>query len=342
MGAAFLITLREGIEAAERVRRINRKIVLLSIGMSNASDEFSAFKRSADRDPQRNSSLVVVDGAQDGFDSRRARSQPVFWENIDQSLGEAEVTPEQVQAVWLKQAVAGEHRRFPKDARALQSDLRAILRIMRVRYPNVKLVYLSSRTYGGYAITGLNPEPAAYDSVVGSLRAELPVTVPGCVDGWAQAYAYSREGLRGRLPWEELLLDAIQYAEDGFPVTRSQEAATAHNLDPADEWLRHLQRFEGFRKAYLRPDGRPFPHGHGNNGAGDDRVALGEHPPHQLAGGRRGVAAVPVGHADPVAQLRPRVRRFNPQPDRADGCHRHRPLRARDWEAGRRAAPRSG
>ena len=43
-------------------------------------------------------------------------------------------------------------------------DLRSIVRTMRIRYPSLRLIYLSSRTYGGYAITGLNPEPAAYDS----------------------------------------------------------------------------------------------------------------------------------------------------------------------------------
>ncbi|HEU5066317.1 MAG TPA: hypothetical protein VFT86_10675 [Gaiellaceae bacterium] len=195
--------LRKGIEAAKRVRPIDGKIVLLSIGMSNASDEFSAFKRAADRDPQKNSSLVVVDGAQDGFDSRRARSQPVFWENIDQRLSEAEVTPEQVQAVWLKQSVAGEQRRFPKDARGLQSDLRAILRIMRVRYPNVKLVYLSSRTYGGYAITGLNPEPAAYDSAY-AVRGIIQERIRGKIKGpwlfwgpylWTDGMAGRNDGL---------------------------------------------------------------------------------------------------------------------------------------------------
>jgi hypothetical protein len=156
--------LRNAIAASKRIRPIDGKIVLLSLGMSNASDEFSAFKLSADRDPQKNSSVVVVDGAQDGFDSRRARSQPAFWTNVDQRLADAEASPAQVQAVWLKQSVAGEERPFPRDARGLQSDLRAIIRIMRARYPNVKIVYLSSRTYGGYAITGLNPEPAAYDS----------------------------------------------------------------------------------------------------------------------------------------------------------------------------------
>jgi hypothetical protein len=174
--------LRKGIETAKRVRPVNGKIVLLSIGMSNASEEFSAFKRSADRDPQKNSSLVVVDGAQDGFDSRRARSQPIFWDNIDKRLTDADVTPEQVQAVWLKESVAGEQRRFPKDARGLQSDLRAIIRIMRVRYPNVKLVYLSSRTYGGYAITGLNPEPAAYDSAY-AVRGIVQERIRGKIKG---------------------------------------------------------------------------------------------------------------------------------------------------------------
>lgn len=195
--------LRKGIEAAKRVRPINGKIVLLSIGMSNASDEFSAFKRSADRDPQKNSSLVVVDGAQDGFDSRRARSQPIYWENIDQRLTDAGVTPEQVQAVWLKESVAGEQRRFPKDARGLQSDLRAILRIMRVRYPNMKLVYLSSRTYGGYAITALNPEPAAYDSAYG-VRGIIQERIHGKVRGpwlfwgpylWTDGMAGRNDGL---------------------------------------------------------------------------------------------------------------------------------------------------
>jgi hypothetical protein len=194
---------RKGIEAAKRVRPINGKIVLLSIGMSNASDEFSAFKRSADRDPQKNSSLVLVDGAQDGFDSRRARSQPVYWENIDQRLTEADVTSEQVQAVWLKESVAGEQRRFPKDARGLQSDLRAILRIMRLRYPNLKLVYLSSRTYGGYAITGLNPEPAAYDSAYG-VRGIIHERIRGKIKGpwlfwgpylWTDGMAGRNDGL---------------------------------------------------------------------------------------------------------------------------------------------------
>ena len=42
----------------------------------------------------------------------------------------------------------------------------------------------------------------------------LPVTVPGCVDGW-----FSLHQRFGRLPMRELLQPAIGYAEAGFPVT---------------------------------------------------------------------------------------------------------------------------
>ncbi len=42
----------------------------------------------------------------------------------------------------------------------------------------------------------------------------LPVTVPGCVDGWFELH-----GKFGKLPMTEILAPAIQYAEEGFPVT---------------------------------------------------------------------------------------------------------------------------
>ncbi|MGB0521774.1 MAG: gamma-glutamyltransferase [Flammeovirgaceae bacterium] len=42
----------------------------------------------------------------------------------------------------------------------------------------------------------------------------LPVTVPGCVDGWFQLHDQF-----GKLSMDEILQPAIQYAESGFPVT---------------------------------------------------------------------------------------------------------------------------
>jgi gamma-glutamyltranspeptidase/glutathione hydrolase len=83
-------------------------------------------------------------------------------------------------------------------------------------------------------------------------------TVPGAVDGWRAAHEYSRERLGSPLAWPALLEDAIRYAEEGYPVTPSQEAWTRRNLDTGAGPIRNLQRVAGFRRAYLDAEGRPY------------------------------------------------------------------------------------
>jgi hypothetical protein len=46
----------------------------------------------------------------------------------------------------------------------LVQQLGEIVRALSTRYPNLKMVFLSSQIYGGYASTPLNPEPYAYES----------------------------------------------------------------------------------------------------------------------------------------------------------------------------------
>ncbi len=140
------------------------KIVLLSLGMSNATQEFSAFVRLA-KPGTHNPQVVIVDGAQGGQTaSVIANPEAAFWTRVDERLQAAGVTPAQVQAVWLKEANAGPREGFPGAARKLSADLGADLRNARARYPNLRLAYLSSRIYAGYATTPLNPEPYAYES----------------------------------------------------------------------------------------------------------------------------------------------------------------------------------
>jgi hypothetical protein len=144
---------------------VSGRIVLMSVGMSNTTQEFSTFKPLADADPARNSRLVIVDAAQGGQDATII-SNPgaAYWSGVDQKLAAAGVTPAQVQAVWLKEARAQPTEAFPTDATILRDQLRSIVQIVHSRYPNTRSVYLSSRTYAGYATTALNPEPYAYQS----------------------------------------------------------------------------------------------------------------------------------------------------------------------------------
>jgi hypothetical protein len=95
-----------------------------------------------------------------------------YWTAVGERLKSAGATPEQVQVVWIKetdpssQQVGG----FPKRIETLQAELTKIVQIVAKRFPNVKLAYLSSRTYGGWAKPKSNGgapgnnEPFSYES----------------------------------------------------------------------------------------------------------------------------------------------------------------------------------
>jgi len=146
------------------------RIVLLSIGMSNATQEYSAFVQLARADPQMSPRVLLVDGAEGGQTASRIRDPNyAYWSRVEARLAQAGASAAQVQAVWLKEANASPGQQFPAGsfpayARALQADLEAVVHILHDRFPNLRLVYLSNRTYGGYAATQLNPEPYAYES----------------------------------------------------------------------------------------------------------------------------------------------------------------------------------
>ena len=146
------------------------KIVLLSLGMSNASQVSDglrgALRTASGLDPH----FQFVNGAQGGMtaevivnpdDGGRGEQ---YWRVDDERLEQAGVTRQQVQAVWIKQADAGPRQGFPGYAQKLQRELQQIVQIVAQRFPHARLCYLSSRTYGGFATTPLNPEPVAYES----------------------------------------------------------------------------------------------------------------------------------------------------------------------------------
>jgi hypothetical protein len=144
---------------------ISGKIVMLSIGMSNTSSEFLQFIRLVEADRRKNPRLLMIDAAGSGTDATKI-ADPLedYWIHADNKLQRCEMTTAQVQVVWLKTAFAYVARGFPEKARLLQQALRAIVQILRTRFPQLKLIYISSRIYGGYSETNLNPEPVAYES----------------------------------------------------------------------------------------------------------------------------------------------------------------------------------
>jgi hypothetical protein len=166
-----------GVALAKQVRPLDAegkpsadgKIVVMSVGMSNTNQSWAGLMRVARDDSDINPHVKLVNGAQGGMTAAAIQQDTEgagrrYWERVDEILKAAGVTRAQVQAAWIKQADAGPSEGFPGYARKLEGELANIVRVLHRRFPNLKLVYLSSRTYGGYAKTRLNPEPYAYES----------------------------------------------------------------------------------------------------------------------------------------------------------------------------------
>ncbi len=150
---------REGQPAADG------RVVFVSISMSNATQEFSTFKRIADADPAKSSKLTIVDCAQGGQAMAEwvdPEARP--WKEADRRLGAAGVAHPQVQVAWIKLANKGPQGTLEQHGRKLEQDTRAVIANAKARFPNLRIAYLSSRIYGGYTSGALNPEPYAYES----------------------------------------------------------------------------------------------------------------------------------------------------------------------------------
>ncbi|WP_321515265.1 gamma-glutamyltransferase [Marinifilum fragile] len=73
----------------------------------------------------------------------------------------------------------------------------------------------------------------------------LPVSVPGCVDGW-----FTIHEKFGKMDMKEILQPAIRYARDGFPV--SELIAYYMNLSS-----QRLKKYPGFAETYMPNDKMP-------------------------------------------------------------------------------------
>lgn len=146
------------------------KIVLVSVGMSNTTMEFGPFIQLANADPQKNPRVEFINGAMSGatadiWGNPNHSTYPVVWDTFMNKFS-TNTTPQQVQAAWVKLTQAGGDQGipFPGKAEELQGYLRFVVQDLKTRFPNLKIVYFSSRARGYTYINGLSPEPNAYET----------------------------------------------------------------------------------------------------------------------------------------------------------------------------------
>ena len=211
-------------------------IVFTSIGMSNAAIEFGVFEGAAASDPDVNSKTLAIENgslagitacywvAPHGPPPCSPQTENPFDQVLDDVLTPAGLTEQQVEVVWIKEANGGagtakvcsggqpcaplcdpnakgcENTPDTTEALRHEEQLGEIIRAAKVRWPNLKLAFLSSRIYAGYATVDINPEPYAYEygfSTKWLIQAQVTQMQNGTVDPVAGDLNYSNN----TAPW---------------------------------------------------------------------------------------------------------------------------------------------
>lgn len=187
----------------------NGKIGFMAIGTTNTQKTFAAFENMAASDPRLNhGSLVMINAAAPGRDATQVDFPWKSGFNIINStvLPQADVTPAQVQAVWIQEINDSPTVPLPiqfADSYLLKATLCDILREVKHEYPNVTVAYLSDPGYAGYNTTNKYlSEPFAYEdglAVRWTLRGQIDYIAAG--DQWWDPRIGPLDYNKGDAPW---------------------------------------------------------------------------------------------------------------------------------------------
>lgn len=183
--------LRESLDVVPRdasgAPSASGKIGMISIGPSNAKQDFARYANLAAGDPAVNDALVFVNSALPSTGSQlMVDPAAFFWSHVATRVAAAGLTPQQVQVAWMM-APTGQPEAYYASLgvttfaarHAIERDnLIAVLHNLRTKYPNLRVCYLASRTWGGYATINSNPEPYAYEQGFSS-RALIELQLAG-------------------------------------------------------------------------------------------------------------------------------------------------------------------
>ncbi|MBC8172942.1 MAG: SGNH/GDSL hydrolase family protein [Chitinophagales bacterium] len=165
-----------GLELSQQIQPLNKggetdisngKIGFIVLGFSTAAMT-GRYVRNMHEIINTDSQLKIIIGAQGGRDINAMTSEKSdYWIKVDSALRENDMSAEQVQIIWLSSSDVQAHALpFPAQSNMQAEKYRMMLQNIKRYYPNIKIVFLSDRTYAGYIGNDAGPqelkEPTAY------------------------------------------------------------------------------------------------------------------------------------------------------------------------------------
>ncbi|MBC8046167.1 MAG: hypothetical protein H7Y00_05180 [Fimbriimonadaceae bacterium] len=172
-----LVHYNKGIELSKQIQPLNihgdidtsngGKIGFLVLGFSTAAMTGRYF-RNMNEILGINNKVEVIIGAQGGQDINAMTSEKsTYWRNTDSIIQSNKLSAKQIQVVWISTGdILNYKLPFPDQSTSQIEKYRFMLMNIKIFYPNIKMVFISDRTYAGYIGNENGPqklkEPTAY------------------------------------------------------------------------------------------------------------------------------------------------------------------------------------
>lgn len=138
------------------------RVGFVTLGYSITASAHEAFLAQAASDPDVDPRVVFADGTLGGQVLELAVDPDApYWAHVEQRVGDAGLTNEQVQVAWIQQSTVT-FGPFPAHAHVYQALLGAFVQIAHDRFPNLRIAYLSGNAYGGY-VSVVPAEPTGFE-----------------------------------------------------------------------------------------------------------------------------------------------------------------------------------
>lgn len=141
----------------------NGKVGFLFIGDPYTEGEFQAFSEVLLKEKKADH-LVLVDGSQAAQDTTYWEKGLYPWEVLKDRVESAGIISTQVQVAWLDLNFSSYSGNLQVDIEDQARTLNDIIKITLSKYPNIRVIYLSSPRYAGYSIDSDYQEPQAFEA----------------------------------------------------------------------------------------------------------------------------------------------------------------------------------